>query len=142
MARSNIRLLPRLGVRIRVCAPRTLLPPAISSWPVEVYDRLDQAVRDTDAVMCLRLQLERQQAGLLPDLAEYSRRFCLSKHHMELARPEAKILHPGPMNRGLEISSELADCPQSLIANQVTAGVSVRMAILFLMATGNDGGEE
>ncbi len=141
VARSNIRLLSRLGVRLRACGPRTLLPPGIASWPVEVFDDLGRAVRDVDAVMCLRLQLERQQAGLLPDLAEYAKRFCLGARHMELARPEARILHPGPMNRGLEIASALADCPQSLILDQVAAGVAVRMAILFLMATRNDGGE-
>ena len=139
VARSNINLLSRLGVRLRVCAPRTLLPVALNNWPVEVHDNLNNAVRDVDAVMCLRLQLERQQAGLLPNLAEYARRFCLTPRHMELTRPGAKILHPGPMNRGLEIASALADSPQSLILDQVAAGVSTRMAILFLMATKNDG---
>jgi aspartate carbamoyltransferase catalytic subunit len=142
VARSNILLLSRLGVRLRVCAPRTLLPAAISTWPVEVYDKLYNALRDVDDVMCLRLQLERQQAGLLPDLAEYSKRSCLSAKHMELAKPGARILHPGPINRGLDVSSALADCPQSLILDQVAAGVSMRMAILFLMATRNDGGVE
>jgi aspartate carbamoyltransferase catalytic subunit len=86
------------------------------------------------------LQLERQQAGLLPDLSEYARRFCLDRKHMELARPDAKILQPGPINRGLDLASALADSPQSLILDQVAAGVAVRMAILFLMATRNDGG--
>jgi aspartate carbamoyltransferase catalytic subunit len=142
VARSNISLLSRLGARLRVCAPRTLLPAAINTWPVEVYDKLNDAVRDTDAVMCLRLQLERQQAGLLPNLAEYARRFCLDAKHMELAKPGAKILHPGPMNRGLDVSSALADSPQSLILDQVAAGVAMRMAILFLMATRNDGGAD
>jgi aspartate carbamoyltransferase catalytic subunit len=140
VARSNIRLLSRLGVSVRICAPRTLLPPNVHNWPVEVYSRVEEAIRDADAVMCLRLQLERQQAGLLPDLAEYARRFCLSPEHMKLARPHAKILHPGPMNRGLEISSILADSPQSLILDQVAAGVAVRMAVLFLTAGRDDGG--
>ena len=139
VARSNITLLSRLGVRVRVCAPRTLLPAAITSWPVEVHDNLNIAVRDADAVMCLRLQLERQQAGLLPNLAEYAKRFCLGPRHMELAKKDARILHPGPINRGLDIASALADSPQSLILDQVASGVSVRMAILFLMATMNDG---
>jgi aspartate carbamoyltransferase catalytic subunit len=142
VARSNIILLSRLGVRLRVCAPRTLLPAAIKSWPVEIYDDLNTAVRDTDAVMCLRLQLERQQAGLLPNLAEYARRFCLGPRHMELAQPDAKVLHPGPINRGLDVSAALADSPQSLILDQVASGVSMRMAILFLMATRSDGGTE
>ena len=96
-------------------------------------------MRDVDGVMCLRLQLERQQAGLLPDLAEYSRRFCLGTRQMALAAPEAKVLHPGPMNRGLEISNEIADAPASLVLNQVAAGVATRMAVLYLLATRNDG---
>jgi len=142
VARSNILLLSLLGVRLRVCAPRTLLPSAIDHWPVEAYGTLNEAVRDADAVMCLRLQLERQQAGLLPDLSEYSKRFCLGLKHLELAKPGARILHPGPINRGLDLSSALADSPQSLILDQVAAGVAVRMAILFLMATRNDGGAD
>lgn len=140
VARSNIHLLTSLGVRVRVCAPRTLLPAGVDHWPVEVYTNLEEAVRDVDATMCLRLQLERQQAGLLPDLAEYSRRFCLGLRHMEMARPGAKVLHPGPMNRGLEISDDMADAPASLVLNQVAAGVATRMAVLYLLATRNDGG--
>ena len=140
VARSNIHLLTSLGVRIRVCAPRTLLPAGVDHWPVEVYTDLRQAVRDVDAVMCLRLQLERQQAGLLPDLAEYSRRFCRGLEHMALARPGAGVLHPGPMNRGLEISDDMADAPASLVLDQVAAGVATRMAVLYLLATRNDGG--
>lgn len=140
VARSNVLLLTSLGVKVRLCAPRTLLPAGVNTWPVDVYGDLTTAVRGVDAVMCLRLQLERQQAGLLPSLAEYSRRYCLSPKVMELARPGAKILHPGPMNRGLEISAEIADCPDSLILDQVAAGVATRMAILYLLATRKDGG--
>ncbi|WP_298032838.1 aspartate carbamoyltransferase catalytic subunit [uncultured Desulfovibrio sp.] len=140
VARSNVHLLNLLGVKVRLCAPRTLLPAGVENWPVEVFSGLGRAVRDVDAVMCLRLQLERQQAGLLPDLAEYSRRFCLGADHLELARPEAKVLHPGPMNRGLEISNEIADASASLVLDQVAAGVAMRMAVLYLVATRNDGG--
>lgn len=140
VARSNVHLLHLLGVRIRLCAPRTLLPAGVENWPVEVFSDLGKAVRDVDAVMCLRLQLERQQAGLLPDLAEYSRRFCLGASHLELARPHVRVLHPGPMNRGLEISDEIADAPASLVLDQVAAGVATRMAVLYLLATRNDGG--
>ena len=140
VARSNVRLLTSLGVKVRLCAPRTLLPAGVHTWPVEVYGDLTTALRGVDAIMCLRLQLERQQAGLLPSLAEYSRRFCLSPKVMELARPGAKILHPGPMNRGLEISAALADCPDSLVLDQVAAGVATRMAILYLLATRKDEG--
>ena len=119
VARSNVHLLTMLGAKVRLCAPRTLLPAGVESWPVDVYGDLNQAVRDTDAVMCLRLQLERQQAGLLPDLAEYSRRFCLTERHLELTHPGVKVLHPGPMNRGLEISNDVADDPRSLVLDQV-----------------------
>ncbi len=140
VARSNVHLLHLLGVKVRLCAPRTLLPAGVENWPVEVFSDLGRAVRDVDAVMCLRLQLERQQAGLLPAMSEYSRRFCLGAAHLELARPEAKVLHPGPMNRGLEISNEIADAPASLVLDQVAAGVATRMAVLYLLATRNDGG--
>lgn len=139
VARSNLHLLTMLGVKLRLCAPRTLLPAGVEHWPVEVFNDLDRAVRDVDAVMCLRLQLERQQAGLLPDLAEYSRRFCLDARHLALARPGARVLHPGPMNRGLEISDDIADAPGCLVLDQVSAGVATRMAVLYLLATTNDG---
>ncbi len=134
VARSNIELLTMLGVKVRICAPRTLLPMGIESWPVEVYNDLNKATEDVDAVMCLRLQLERQQAGLLPSLAEYARRFCLCPEHLQKAKPHAKILHPGPMNRGLEISAMVADAPNSLVLDQVAAGVATRMAVLYLLA--------
>ena len=135
VCRSNVHWLSKLGVKIRLCSPRTLLPAGVDNWPVEVFSDLNTAVRDVDAVMCLRLQLERQQAGLLPDLREYSRRYCLSFHHMRLAKPGASVLHPGPFLRGLDLASDLADSAQSLVLDQVAAGVSVRMAVLFLLAT-------
>ena len=97
---------------------------------LQVYDK---AMEDVDAVMCLRLQLERQQAGLLPDLTEYASRFCVTARHLAMAAPGAPLLHPGPINRGLEIASDLADAPQSRILDQVTAGVAVRMAVLFTL---------
>ena len=138
VCRSNVPLLHSLGVNVRLCAPRTLLPAGVENWPAEVFTDLRRAVAGVDAVMCLRLQLERQQAGLLPDLREYSKRFCLAPRHMELAAPGARILHPGPFLRGLDLSSELADSPQAIILNQVAAGVAVRMAVLFLLATRQD----
>lgn len=140
VARSNVNLLTRQGVKVRLCAPRTLLPLTVDTWPVEVYTDLNEAVKGVDAVMCLRLQLERQQAGLLPDLSEYARTHCLTATHMEDAAEHAKILHPGPMNRGLEIASDLADCNESRVLNQVSAGVATRMAILYLHATRKDMG--
>lgn len=135
VVRSNMYLLTQLGVHVRLCGPRTLLPRGVHNWPVTVYDSLRDAVKNADAVMCLRLQLERQQAGLLPDLSEYAARFCLEQKHLELAAPEAPVLHPGPINRGLEISSALADAPASRILDQVAAGVAVRMAVLFTLGT-------
>ena len=140
VARSNIHLLRLMGANIRLCAPRTLLPAGVETWPVEIFSDLAKAVAGVDAVMCLRLQLERQQAGLLPDLAEYSRRFCLNARHMRSAGGDARILHPGPMNRGLEIADDIADAPASLVLDQVAAGVSTRMAVLYLLATRAEGG--
>ena len=139
VARSNLYLLNLLGAKVRICAPRTLLPAGVDSWNCDVYTNVEEAVRGVDAVMCLRLQLERQEAGLLPDLMEYSRRYCLTKKRLALAKPGAYILHPGPMNRGLEIADDIADTPQSLVLNQVSAGVAVRMAILYLLTTRNEG---
>ncbi len=140
VARSNVHLLSLLGVNIRLCAPRTLLPAGVHTWPVEVYAHLEQAVRGVDAVMCLRLQLERQQAGLLPNLDEYSKRFCLDSRRLALAAPKARVLHPGPINRGIEIANDVADAPESLILDQVAAGVATRMAVLYLLVMGSDGG--
>lgn len=138
VARSNLYLLNLLGAKVRLCAPRTLLPAGVENWNCEVFSDIDKACEDVDAVMCLRLQLERQEDGLLPDLREYSRRFCLTKERLSRAKPGAKILHPGPMNRGLEIADDIADSADSLVLEQVSAGVATRMAVLYLLATRND----
>jgi aspartate carbamoyltransferase catalytic subunit len=135
VARSNVLLLNLLGARVRLCGPRTLLPPGVEDWEAEVFSDLPKAVRGADAVMCLRLQLERMQAGLLPDLREYARTYGLGERHMALAASEALVLHPGPINRGVEIASALADSGRSVILDQVAAGVAVRMALLFLYLT-------
>jgi len=135
VARSNVIMLNKLGAKVRLCAPRTLLPPAVKTWPVEVYSDLNEAAKGVDAVMCLRLQLERQKDGLLPDLREYARTFGLGQRHIDLANPDVRIMHPGPMNRGVEISSDLADCADSLVLDQVASGVVTRMALLFLYMT-------
>ncbi len=131
VARSNVLLLRSLGANIRLCAPRTLLPAACQTWPVSIFSDLNEAICGADAVMTLRLQLERQQAGLLPDLSEYARRYCLGGSHLARAAANVKVLHPGPMNRGLEISDEVADSASSLVLAQVAAGVAMRMAVLF-----------
>ncbi|WP_319541302.1 aspartate carbamoyltransferase catalytic subunit [uncultured Pseudodesulfovibrio sp.] len=135
VARSNVLLLNKLGAKVRLCAPRTLMPPKVTSWPVEAYSDLNEAVKNVDAVMCLRLQLERQKDGLLPDLREYARTYGLNQKHIDLANQDVRIMHPGPMNRGVEISSDLADCADSLVLDQVSSGVVTRMALLFLYMT-------
>lgn len=135
VARSNIAIWNKLGVTVRIFAPKTLLPLNISQWPVQVCDDLREAISGVDAVMSLRLQLERQEAGLLPDLSEYAAKFCITSDLMKLAAAGAPILHPGPVNRGLEISAQLVDAPNSLILDQVNSGVAVRMAVLFVLGT-------
>lgn len=142
VARSNMILFTKLGAKVRLCAPRTLLPKALDSFDVDVVPDLNKAVRGVDAIMSLRLQLERQQAGLLPDLREYSRRFCLGMRHLAAANKGAKVMHPGPINRGVEIASDLADDPASLILDQVSSGVAVRMALLHLYITRKDKGDQ
>lgn len=131
VARSNVLLLKSLGANIRLCAPRTLLPAACQTWPVSTFSDLNEAISGVDAVIALRLQLERQQAGLLPDLAEYARRYCLGESHIARAGSNVRVLHPGPMNRGLEISDAVADSASCLVLDQVAAGVAMRMAVLF-----------
>ncbi len=135
VARSNVQCLTMQGAKVRLCAPRTLLPSGVETWPVTVYTDLEQAVRGVNAVMCLRLQLERQEAGLLPDLREYARTYCLNPRHLAMAKSGVKVLHPGPMNRGVEIDSSVADASNSVVLDQVSAGVAVRMALLFLYLT-------
>ncbi len=133
VARSNIHLLSSLGVNLRVCAPKTLLPAGIEHWPVEVYKDLYKATKESDAVICLRLQLERMAAGLIPHLDEYSQRFCLDHKHLQEASPDVHVLHPGPIMRGVDVTANLADSKNSRILDQVASGVAIRMAILYLL---------
>ncbi|MFP4257583.1 MAG: aspartate carbamoyltransferase catalytic subunit [Desulfovermiculus sp.] len=135
VARSDVELFYKLGVHIRVCAPRTLLPRGIDNWPVQVFTDPVPACTGVDAIQCLRLQLERQSAGLLPSLREYAQFYGLRSSLLDLAQPGVKVLHPGPVNRGIEIQSSLADAGNSLILTQVSAGVAVRMALLYLFLT-------
>jgi aspartate carbamoyltransferase catalytic subunit len=137
VARSNMHLLTMMGVAVHIFAPRTLLPAGVEAWPVTVHDDLKEALRDRDAVMCLRLQLERMQSGLLPDLSEYSSTFCLTRDLMRLAKPAAPVMHPGPIMRGTDVADDLADSVESLILAQVNAGVAVRMAVLLALCTRN-----
>jgi aspartate carbamoyltransferase catalytic subunit len=133
VGRSNVHALRALGARVRLIGPPTLLPPEFASLGVELYPRLADGVREADVIMMLRIQRERQAANFFPTLEEYSQYYCLTEDMVRLAKPEVIILHPGPLNRGLEIATAVADGPYSLIMNQVTNGVAVRMAILYLL---------
>ncbi|MBZ0088925.1 MAG: aspartate carbamoyltransferase catalytic subunit [Thermoanaerobaculia bacterium] len=138
VVRSNIHLLTRMGARVRVAGPRTMVPAEIAALGVEVHYSLEDAIRDADVVMMLRLQLERQRRFLFPSLGEYARLFGLTAARLELAKPDAIVLHPGPMNRGVEITSEVADGSRSVILEQVGQGVAVRMAALYLLAAARE----
>jgi aspartate carbamoyltransferase catalytic subunit len=133
VARSNLHALRALGATVRLVGPPTLLPPDLARLGAELHTSLEAGVRDTDVIMMLRIQRERQGANYFPTLDEYSRYFCLTEDAVRLARPHVIILHPGPLNRGLEISSAVADGPYSVIMDQVTNGVAVRMALLYLL---------
>ncbi len=140
VARSNIRGMHRMGIEVRVAGPRTMLPRFIEQLGVEVFTNLDRAIADVDIIMMLRLQTERQQTGLFPSLREYSRLFGLTAERLKAARPDVLIMHPGPINRGIEIAPDVADGPYSLILNQVENGLAVRMALLYLFAGGGQAG--
>lgn len=134
VARSNIWLLQKLGVDLHVCGPPTLLPEIFKNFGVKVHWNLKDAITNADLIMVLRLQTERQNKGLIPSLEEYHRLFGLDHEKIKLANKNVKILHPGPMNRGVEITSQLADDPSySLINKQVSNGVAIRMALLYLL---------
>ncbi len=139
VARSNVLLLNLLGAKITLVAPPTLIPVGVESWPVDISYNIDEVLPEVDAVMMLRVQSERMQNSFFPSTREYSRLFGLNLDRMNLLPKGALILHPGPMNRGLEISAECADSVQSVILEQVANGVSVRMAVLYLLLGGNIG---
>jgi aspartate carbamoyltransferase catalytic subunit len=135
VARSNTALLGLMSARVRLCGPPTLLPTGVDRWGAEVFTDLDAAIEGADAVMMLRLQTERMDGAYVPSPREYARFWGLSRERMARAAPGAKVLHPGPMNRGVEITGELADDPAvSLIAEQVELGVAIRMAVLASLA--------
>lgn len=136
VARSNIWGLTKLGAEVAVCAPRTLLPRDIGDLGVTVFGRIEEAIEWADVLNVLRLQLERMQSGFVPSLREYNRFFGVTSERIERAPRELLILHPGPMNRGVEIDSDVADGPHSVILDQVTNGVAIRMAVLYLLAGG------
>ena len=136
VARSNIWGLKKMGAEVAVCGPKSLLPYSIADFGVTVFSRVEEAIEWAQALNILRLQLERMHAGYIPSLREYNRVFGVSRERLERATHDVLILHPGPMNRGVEIDSDVADGPHSVILNQVTNGVAVRMAVLYLLAGG------
>ena len=136
VARSNIYGLLALGAEVAVCGPMTLLPTGIDALGVKVFRRIEEALEWSDVLNILRLQIERMQGGYVPSLREYNRYFGVSTARLERAPKDILILHPGPMNRGVEIDSDVADGPHSVILKQVTNGVAVRMAVLYLLAGG------
>ncbi len=136
VARSNIHGFKVVGAKVTLCGPHTLLPYGLEeAYPsVKVETGIEKALKDADVVMTLRLQKERQQSGLLPSLREYARRYQLTKERLKLAKEDAIVMHPGPVNEDLEIASEVARGPQSVIEEQVANGVAIRMALLYLLA--------
>lgn len=138
VARSNIWGLTKMGAEVRVVGPATLIPPGIEKTGAKAYYHLNEAITGADIVMVLRMQLERQQKGLFPTIREYARLYGVTRERLQLAKPGALVMHPGPMNRGVEIAPDVADGVESLINEQVTNGVAVRMALLYLLAGGGN----
>jgi len=134
--RSNIHLLTKMGAEVWVCGPPTLIPTDIARFGVRATSLVDEAVADADVIMMLRIQLERMEGAFFPSLREYFTVFGMTEARLRRARPDVMIMHPGPMNRGVEIASEVADGPYSVILDQVANGVAVRMAVLYLLAGG------
>ena len=138
VARSNVLLLSLLGARVMLIAPPTLLPFGVENWPVQLSYDFDSVISDLDAVMMLRVQQERMSDLFFPNAREYSRYFGLNKDRMNMMKRDSIVMHPGPMNRGLEITADVADSARSVIVEQVSNGVSVRMAILYLLLAGDN----
>ncbi|HEX3902447.1 MAG TPA: aspartate carbamoyltransferase catalytic subunit [Polyangia bacterium] len=146
VARSNIWALTKLGARVRIVAPRTLLAPGLEAMgapgSVSIHERLEPALEGADVIMMLRIQKERIGGALFPNTREYSRYFGLNPRRLALAKPDAIVMHPGPLNRGIEIDPAVADGPRAVILDQVARGVAVRMAVLYLLAGGDAGPSE
>jgi len=133
VARSNVWGLVKMGAKVKLVGPPTLIPPFINEMKVEVYHNPEEALKNADVVMCLRIQRERQTSNFFPSLHEYVKLFSLTKDRLKLAKKDCIVMHPGPMNRGVEISNEVADGSQSVILKQVTNGLAVRMAVMYLL---------
>ena len=138
VARSNVWLLDTLGANVTLVAPPTLLPVGVETWPCRISYDLDEAIVKADVVMMLRVQLERMNAAFFPSAREYSRRYGLDGPRMRTLPDHALVMHPGPMNRGMEIAADVADADRSVILDQVTNGVHVRMAVLYLLLGGQE----
>ena len=136
VARSNLWLLSKMGAQVVLCGPPTVIPPGIEGVAPVTY-QIEEAIEGADAIMMLRIQLERMSGGFFPTLREYHRRFGLTEERARRAKKDVLIMHPGPLNRGVEIASEVADGPYSVILDQVTNGVAVRMAVLYLLLGGS-----
>ena len=136
VARSNIYGLTKMGARVVVAGPATMMPRDIERMGVKAYTKIEEAIADADVVMMLRLQRERMQGGLLPSEGEFYKLYGLTEQRLKLAKPDALVMHPGPINRGVEIESAVADGPQSVILNQVTYGIAIRMAVLSMAMSG------
>lgn len=140
VARSNVLLLTKLGAHVTLVAPPTLLPVGVETWPVDISYDFDEVISHVDVVMMLRIQLERMSDLFFPNAREYSRYFGLTLDRLRTLNPNAIVMHPGPMNRGLEITADAADSARSVIVEQVTNGVNVRMAILYILLAGSQEG--
>ena len=136
VARSNIHGLTKMGAQVCVSGPATMIPRGIEKMGVVVHMRIEEAIRDADIIMMLRIQTEREKQNIFPSLREYAQYFSLNRKNIGFARKDVLIMHPGPINRGVEISPDLADGPHSIILEQVTNGVAVRMALLYLLTGG------
>ena len=141
VARSNIWALTKMGAKVTLCGPSTLVPRVFEQMGCRVTHSVEEAIADADIIHLLRIQHERQRKSMFPSLGEYSSLFGLNKARLALTRPDALIMHPGPINRGVEIDSEIADCERSVILEQVTNGLAIRMAVLFL-TNGGKGPQE
>jgi aspartate carbamoyltransferase catalytic subunit len=133
VARSNVAAFTALGAEVTLVAPPTLLPPSLEGWPVEVSSDLDAVLPKVDVVYLLRMQKERMTESLVPSLREYTAGYGLTRRRIDLLKDDAVVMHPGPMNRGVEIAAEVADLPNAVVTNQVRNGVAVRMAVLYLL---------
>src|SRR4051794_35718753 len=140
VARSNIWALTKLGAKVTLCGPSTLVPKVFEKMGCRVTHDVEEAIRDADIINLLRIQHERQRKSMFPSLGEYSSLFGLNRARLARTKPDSLIMHPGPINRGVEIDSSIADCSRSLILEQVTNGLAVRMAVLFLVNGGKDAG--